>query len=75
MLVEHTLLASGDITENGAVYAGWPARQLDERRASEITMIDHSMVTEKDESKASTLVSKASTIVSKSSMASMASSQ
>lgn len=32
MLLEHALLASGDIAEAGAVYAGWPAQQLDERR-------------------------------------------
>lgn len=28
MLLEHTLLASGDIAEAGEVYAGWPARRL-----------------------------------------------
>ena len=28
MLLEHTLVASGEIAEAGAVYAGWPARQL-----------------------------------------------
>lgn len=32
MLLEHALLASGDIAESGAVYAGWPARQQDRRR-------------------------------------------
>ncbi|KAI0338447.1 acetyl-CoA synthetase-like protein [Trametopsis cervina] len=39
MLLEHALLASGDIAENGAIYAGWPARQLDERRASLVTVV------------------------------------
>ena len=34
MLLEHALLASGDIAEAGAIYAGWPARQLEERRPS-----------------------------------------
>lgn len=34
MLLEHALLASGDIAESGAVYAGWPARQQDRRRRS-----------------------------------------
>ncbi|KZP11554.1 AMP-dependent synthetase and ligase [Athelia psychrophila] len=28
MLVEHTLLTSGEIAESGEVYVGWPARQL-----------------------------------------------
>lgn len=28
MLLEHTLLASGEIAEAGEVYAGWPARRL-----------------------------------------------
>lgn len=32
MLVEHALLASGDVAEAGAVYSGWPARQLEKRR-------------------------------------------
>jgi acetyltransferase-like isoleucine patch superfamily enzyme len=32
MLLEHTLVASGEIAEAGAVYAGWPARQLRTRR-------------------------------------------
>ena len=32
MLLEHALLASGDIAEAGAVYAGWPAHQLEQRR-------------------------------------------
>ena len=30
MLLEHTLLTSGEIAESGGVYAGWPARRLDE---------------------------------------------
>ena len=34
MLLEHALLASGDIAEAGAVYAGWPAHQLEQRRPS-----------------------------------------
>lgn len=33
MLLEHTLVASGEIAEAGAVYAGWPARQLRVRKA------------------------------------------
>jgi len=28
MLLEHTLLASGDIAEAGETYVGWPARRL-----------------------------------------------
>ena len=28
MLLEHTLIASGEIAEENSVYAGWPARQL-----------------------------------------------
>lgn len=28
MMLEHTLVASGEIAKAGAVYAGWPARQL-----------------------------------------------
>ncbi len=32
MLLEHTLVASGEIAEAGAVYAGWPARQLRARK-------------------------------------------
>lgn len=34
MLLEHTLVASGEIAEAGAVYAGWPARQLRVRKAN-----------------------------------------
>ena len=30
LLLEHALLASGEIAEAGAVYGGWPARLLDE---------------------------------------------
>ena len=30
MLLEHTLLTSGEVAEAGAVYAGWPARPLDQ---------------------------------------------
>ena len=55
MLVEHALLASGDIAESGAIYAGWPARQLDQRKASEITMVDHSASMEKQSSTATKL--------------------
>ncbi len=40
MLLEHALLPSGDIAEGGAVYAGWPAQQLDQRKASEITILN-----------------------------------
>ncbi|KDQ51063.1 hypothetical protein JAAARDRAFT_140877 [Jaapia argillacea MUCL 33604] len=29
MLLEHTLLTSGETAESGSVYAGWPARSLD----------------------------------------------
>lgn len=32
MLLEHTLVASGEIAESGMVYAGWPARQLRVRK-------------------------------------------
>lgn len=28
MLLEHTLLASGEIAEAGEVYVGWPARRF-----------------------------------------------
>ena len=28
MLLEHTLLASGEIADAGEVYVGWPARRL-----------------------------------------------
>ena len=28
MLLEHTLLASGEIAEAGELYVGWPARRL-----------------------------------------------
>jgi hypothetical protein len=31
MLLEHTLLTSGETAEAGSVYVGWPARQLDEK--------------------------------------------
>ncbi|TBU54904.1 acetyl-CoA synthetase-like protein [Dichomitus squalens] len=31
MLLEHTLLTSGEIAESGGVYAGWPARTMDEK--------------------------------------------
>ena len=30
MLLEHTLLTSGEISESGGVYSGWPARRLDQ---------------------------------------------
>jgi hypothetical protein len=39
MLLEHALLASGDIAESGAIYAGWPARQFEQRRDSEVTLV------------------------------------
>ncbi|KAJ7654909.1 hypothetical protein B0H17DRAFT_1214148 [Mycena rosella] len=29
MLYEHTLLTSGDVADAGAVYSGWPAKQID----------------------------------------------
>jgi hypothetical protein len=31
MLLEHTLLTSGEIAEAGGVYVGWPARLLDSK--------------------------------------------
>lgn len=31
MLLEHTLLTSGEIAESGGVYAGWPAHRLDQK--------------------------------------------
>ncbi|KIP01343.1 hypothetical protein PHLGIDRAFT_17261 [Phlebiopsis gigantea 11061_1 CR5-6] len=34
MLLEHALLASGDVAESGAVYAGWPAAPVHESRPS-----------------------------------------
>lgn len=34
MLLEHTLVASGEITESWAVYGGWPARRLNLLRPS-----------------------------------------
>lgn len=37
MLLEHTLVASGEITESWAVYGGWPARRLKMRRNPEAT--------------------------------------
>ena len=30
LLLEHTLLTSGEIAESGGVYAGWPARRVDD---------------------------------------------
>lgn len=30
MLLEHTLLTSGEVAESGGVYVGWPARPLDQ---------------------------------------------
>lgn len=39
MLLEHALLASGDVAEGGAIYAGWPARQLEQRRDSDATVV------------------------------------
>lgn len=30
MLLEHTLLTSGEIAESGGVYSGWPAHRLDQ---------------------------------------------
>jgi hypothetical protein len=32
MLCEHTLLTSGDVADAARVYAGWPARQVAEKR-------------------------------------------
>lgn len=47
MLLEHTLIASGEIAEAGQTYAGWPARQLRFRRApsdeSEAWLVDDSV--------------------------------
>ena len=39
MLLEHTLLASGDVAESGVVYTGWPARRFKVERDSD-TLID-----------------------------------
>ncbi|WFC93675.1 putative NRPS-like protein biosynthetic cluster [Malassezia brasiliensis] len=36
MLLEHTLVASGEITESWAVYGGWPARRLKLRRGQDV---------------------------------------
>ena len=33
MLCEHTLLTSGDVADSGVVYAGWPARRLENTAA------------------------------------------
>lgn len=46
MLLEHVLLASGDVAEAGAVYAGWPAHVLEQRCSSEDTTADISEVME-----------------------------
>ena len=64
MLLEHALLASGDIAEAGAVYAGWPAHQLEQRREEEeppesgieIVEISELSKTEKTSEKVSTSV-------------------
>lgn len=39
MLLEHTLIASGEIAEANSVYAGWPARQLRIFRPSDRTQV------------------------------------
>lgn len=47
MLLEHTLLTSGEIAESGGVYAGWPAHRMDQRtylrhkRSSRVLSIFH----------------------------------
>ena len=51
MLLEHALLASGDIAESGAIYAGWPARQFEQRRDSEATVVEETVESEKKVSK------------------------
>ncbi|KAN0060303.1 hypothetical protein ACQY0O_007632 [Thecaphora frezii] len=42
MLLEHTLVASGEIAEAGHVYAGWPARQVRTRRPQRAQAGDNS---------------------------------
>jgi len=54
MLLEHALLPSGDIAESGAIYAGWPARMLDQRRGSDATMVGSISDAEKGGSRSST---------------------
>ena len=42
MLLEHTLLTSGEIAESGGVYAGWPARRLkDETYTQRQSLVEH----------------------------------
>ena len=38
MLLEHTLLASGEIAEAGEVYVGWPARRLVSEKKRQATI-------------------------------------
>ncbi|THH02453.1 hypothetical protein EW026_g448 [Hermanssonia centrifuga] len=42
MLMEHALLPSGEVTEAGGVYVGWPARQVDQHRPSTTTTLNGS---------------------------------
>lgn len=39
MLMEHALLPSGDIAEQGGVYVGWPAKVVDSRRPSTVSTL------------------------------------
>ena len=50
MLLEHALLASGDIAESGAIYAGWPARQHELSHGSQSTVFATSVDMEKGDS-------------------------
>ena len=56
-LLEHALLPSGDIAERGAIYAGWPARMLEQPRAGSgsTTMASSASELEKGGSTSSTL--------------------
>ena len=45
MLLEHTLLTSGEIAESGGVYTGWPAHRLEDetylRRRSSFMLLSN----------------------------------
>lgn len=62
MLFEHALLPSGDIAESGAMYAGWPARMLDQRRDSDATLC--SMSTDVDKAGSVSVMEKGGSISS-----------
>jgi hypothetical protein len=40
MLLEHTLLTSGETAEAGYVYVGWPARQIDAKAWRDGKIVD-----------------------------------